>query len=349
MSCSFATRPDPWIKSLPNQRPYARISRSIPPPKSTVICDAPTFLRSLSNCATIRAFEDGDEEDWVGVLRDAYGELEFRSLSDIRQLIGSKGFLRDGLFFAVAEGRLVGSIRVKPLPRDDRYELWDLAVFRECKRTEVPGLLVDAALTHLANTSAQLARAHTLAMEPYIATYIEHGFKPVRRILRIEWDLSSDLPKLRTREDVVIKGVSSCDPVQIAGLYARSLAPFWDWWIDDHGGAETLVRMGYGTGSDWFIAEVGGEPVGLTGFRSGGPVGQLLGVVVLPECRTQGIGSTLLHEALERARRAGLKSLRVFTVAFLDRLAPGAALYLKSGGKIRAEYLQLEKDLVRRV
>jgi hypothetical protein len=31
------------------------------------------------------------------------------------------------------------------------------------------------------------------------------------------------------------------------------------------------------------------------------------------------------------------------TLAFIDHLAPGAILYLRSGGRIEAEYLQLER------
>jgi hypothetical protein len=35
--------------------------------------------------------------------------------------------------------------------------------------------------------------------------------------------------------------------------------------------------------------------------------------------------------------------MKVYTLAYLDSLAPGAILYLKSNGKIEAEYLQLQK------
>jgi GNAT superfamily N-acetyltransferase len=72
-------------------------------------------------------------------------------------------------------------------------------------------------------------------------------------------------------------------------------------------------------------------------------MGKFIGVVVLPEHRMKRVGSTLMQNVLKEVRKAGLKSLRVYTMAYLDRLAPGAVLYLKSGGRITAEYLQLEK------
>jgi len=40
---------------------------------------------------------------------------------------------------------------------------------------------------------------------------------------------------------------------------------------------------------------------------------------------------------------AGSEEVNVYTTAFLDQLAPEAVLYLKSGGNIEAEYLQLQR------
>ena len=53
-----------------------------------------------------------------------------------------------------------------------------------------------------------------------------------------------------------------------------------------------------------------------------------------------------MKAALRKALEFGLERLTVYTVAYLDHLAPGAVLYLKSGGKIEAEYVQLERDLL---
>jgi len=51
-----------------------------------------------------------------------------------------------------------------------------------------------------------------------------------------------------------------------------------------------------------------------------------------------------MNAALNRATKMGYKRLAVHTLAYLDALAPGAVLYLKSGGRIEAEYLHLTKE-----
>jgi GNAT superfamily N-acetyltransferase len=183
-------------------------------------------------------------------------------------------------------------------------------------------------------------------MEPYVSAYVNHGFKPVRRILRIDWDLNEMLPTMRTRDDINIKDASSYEPKKIASIFVKSLAPFWNWWIEEEGGPEEVARhtKEWLKQHRWFMAEMNREVLGLTGFSVGHEkIGKFIGVVVLPEHRMKRVGSTLMQNVLKEARKAGLKSLRVYTMAYLDRLAPGAVLYLKSGGRITAEYLQLEK------
>ena len=304
----------------------------------------------MNDGVSIRTFVDGDEEGWLRVLKEAYGNLDDRSLDDIGRLVKSEGFDRSGLFLAEADQGPVGSIRIVPLQRKGRYEFWDLAVLRGHQQSDVPGLLVEHALSHLRNTKAQLVRGYTLSIEPYVSTYKEHGFTSVRRMLRIDWNLRAELPKLPAREDVSIKEALSYDPQKITDLFVRALRPFWDWWIEDHGGTDELTKLGEGwfeERENWFVAELEGELVGLTGFVVGrGSVGHFFGVMVLPQHRRGRIGYALLKVALEEAREAGLKVLRVYTLAFLDHLAPGATLYLKSGGKVTGEYLQLEKKLL---
>lgn len=303
----------------------------------------------MSHRVSIRTFAVGDEDNWLRLVREAYGSLDSRSLDDIRQLVNSEDFSSNWLFLAEADQKMIGCIRVKPLPRKDYYELWDLAVSRKYRQSRVPSLLVENALSYLGKEGAQFVRGYTLSTEPYVSTYKNHGFKPARRILRIDWDLNEELPWLHEREDISVKEAFSYDPEKIASIFVRSLTPFWDWWVEDHNGLENLTRLSKGWfsgGGDrlrWFVAESKKGVVGLTGFTLGkGNVGRFIGVYVLPEHRMGRIGSTLMQVVLKKARETGLRTLRVFTVAFLDRLAPGALLYLKSGGRITAEYLQLE-------
>jgi hypothetical protein len=55
------------------------------------------------------------------------------------------------------------------------------------------------------------------------------------------------------------------------------------------------------------------------------------------------VGSALMKATIREAQRLHQKEMKVYTLAFLDHLAPGAILYLRSGGRIEAEYLQLER------
>jgi len=94
------------------------------------------------------------------------------------------------------------------------------------------------------------------------------------------------------------------------------------------------------------IAKINDKAVGVTGIvpSSKGDEAHFLGVMVLPNFRMKGIGSALMYAALNRAKQLGYRRLVVHTMAYLDTLAPGAVLYLKSGGKIEAEYLHLLKE-----
>lgn len=73
--------------------------------------------------------------------------------------------------------------------------------------------------------------------------------------------------------------------------------------------------------------------------------GTFFGVMVLPKHRLKGVGWDLMVSVLRRAKELDVERLKVYTMAYLDHLAPGALLYLKSGGKVEAEYVQLEKEL----
>ncbi|HEX9613834.1 MAG TPA: GNAT family N-acetyltransferase [Candidatus Bathyarchaeia archaeon] len=67
------------------------------------------------------------------------------------------------------------------------------------------------------------------------------------------------------------------------------------------------------------------------------------GAYALPKYRGQGVGSALMNATIREAQRLHQKETKVYTLAFLDHLAPGAVLYLRSGGTIEGEYLQLQR------
>ncbi len=294
-----------------------------------------------------RTYVKGDEDLWFRLLREAYGNLESRSLEEIRQLVRSKNFSPEFLFFAAFGKEIVGSVRIQPLPRKDYYELWDLAVSKKYQKSQVLDILLEKALNFLKVKKSQFIRGYTLSIEPYVSAYVYKGLKPTRRMFRIDWNPKEDLPHMQTREDIIVKEGSSYDPEKLANIFVKALSPFWDWWILDYGGPEELAKVmkarffSVSNKMRWLVAELDKEPVGLTGYTSRNGNGRFFGVHVLPRYRMKQIGSTLMNNVLDKVKRSGLKSLRVYTVAFLDHLAPGAILYLKSGGRISAEYLQL--------
>lgn len=50
----------------------------------------------MNHNVSIRNFAIGDEEAWLRLLREAYANLDSRSLDDIRRLVDSRVFPRIG-------------------------------------------------------------------------------------------------------------------------------------------------------------------------------------------------------------------------------------------------------------
>jgi len=74
-----------------------------------------------------------------------------------------------------------------------------------------------------------------------------------------------------------------------------------------------------------FIAEQDGRPVGMvtsTRYLATGWIGNL---VVLPECRRQGLGTKLMTRAFEHLKESGIRTIR------LEADAPGVPIYRKLG------------------
>jgi len=51
----------------------------------------------------------------------------------------------------------------------------------------------------------------------------------------------------------------------------------------------------------------------------------------------------LMNGTIREAQWLHQKEMKVYTIALLDHLAPGAILYQRSGGRIEGEFLQLER------
>jgi len=292
-----------------------------------------------------------EAELWHSILKQCFGRLERRTLEDLRAITESPDFDPSRLLLAQVDGKPAGCIWIKGLLEKDRYELWDLAVLKELWGLGVEDMLIDKAFEWLSEKGARLVRAHTHSIEYYVSAYKRHGFKPVRRILRIFWE-PNRVEIGPPAEDIAQVGeLRPEDLDMLPSVFVKSLRPYWDWWIEDYGGGERLKEISRSWfepsgGLLWLVARKDGRVIGLTGFHVKGREGTFFGVMVLPEHRLKGVGWELMKAALRKALEFGLERLTVYTVAYLDHLAPGAVLYLKSGGKIEAEYVQLERDLL---
>jgi len=132
-----------------------------------------------------------------------------------------------------------------------------------------------------------------------------------------------------------------------SSLFARASRPYWDWRTEEEGGIAAVAesfKEDRSPGARWIIARsnkrtcrVGRD---LPHYYEPG-VAWFRGAFVLPEHRGKTVGSALMSEIARFAKHLGQREMIVYTFSYSDSLAPGALLYLKSGGKIEAEYLQL--------
>jgi GNAT superfamily N-acetyltransferase len=136
---------------------------------------------------------------------------------------------------------------------------------------------------------------------------------------------------------------------EIEERFVESLRPYWDWRTEEQGGDEAVAhnfRDGLKRGERWLCGHVGEDLVGFTGlipdyYKAGDA--RFRGAFVLPEYRGKGYGRILMNEVSIWAKKQSQHKMTVYTFSYLDSLAPGALLYLKSGGRIESEYLQLQR------
>jgi GNAT superfamily N-acetyltransferase len=214
-------------------------------------------------------------------------------------------------------------------------------------QTSVAERLLARAIACVESKRPEFLRATTPAIQPYVGVYRKFGFKPLRRDFRISWQIDdvpcTEDPRLEIEEvsDETMDGASS--------LFVRALSPYWDWRTEEEGGIIAIsdsFKEDKSRGARWIIASIDKDPVGLVGiipdyYEPG--VAWFRGAFVLPEHRRKRIGFALMSEISKFARNLGQRKMVVYTFSYLDSLAPGALLYLKSGGKIEAEYLQLAR------
>jgi GNAT superfamily N-acetyltransferase len=294
---------------------------------------------------SVRAFSHGEESTLLDILKDAFGG--FADVQRTKGALSSRRFDADGCFVAEENGVPIGWVAATRLPRDKWFVIRYLSIRRTRFQTTVAERLLARAITHIESKRPEFLRATTPAVQAYVEVYRKFGFKPIRRDFRISWQLE-DIPQTGDSQ-LEIEEVSDETMDHASSLFVRASSPYWDWRTEEEGGIVAVAesfKEDRSRGAKWIIASLGKEPVGLVGiipdyYEPG--VAWFRGAFVLPEHRGKRIGSALMSEISRSAKSMGQRKMIVYTFSYLDSLAPGALLYLKSGGKIEAEYLQLAR------
>ena len=271
----------------------------------------------------------------------------FIEIPATRNLISSSAFDSAGCFVAEEDSAPAGCVALTRLPRKGSIVIRYLSTRRAVSHSEIVELLLARALEHIETAKPEFLRATTPAVQPYVDAYKKFGFKPVRRDFRIIWDLKEAADFSKT--DLKFSDVTDNSVEEVSHVFVEMLHPFWDWRTEEQGGEATVARSfreAFMKQERWISGCVGKKIVGLVGlipnfYGEGGA--RFRGVYVTPEFRGRGYGGAMMSKGLEWARRLGQRSMTVYTFSFLDSLAPGALLYMRSGGRINSEYLQLRR------
>jgi GNAT superfamily N-acetyltransferase len=294
---------------------------------------------------SIRAFSHGEESTLLDILNDAFGN--FADVPRTKAALSSKRFDAGGCFVAEENGIPIGWVAATSLPRDKWFVIRYLSVRRVMLQPTVAESLLARAIAYVESKGPEFLRATTPAIQPYIEVYRKLGFKPLRRDFRISWRID-DVPHTGDSR-LEIEEVSDDTIDRASSLFVRALSPYWDWRTGEEGGVVAVAesfKEDRSRGARWLLASLDEEAVGVVGiipdyYEPG--VAWFRGAFVLPEHRGKRIGSALMSVISKFAKNLGQRKMIVYTFSYLDSLAPGALLYLRSGGKIEAEYLQLSR------
>jgi GNAT superfamily N-acetyltransferase/N-acetylglutamate synthase-like GNAT family acetyltransferase len=294
---------------------------------------------------TVRGFRPGDENTFLELLKNSFGSLEYPPR--LKAEISGTYLNKEGSFIAEKNGSAVGCIGLRNFPREKWHDIRYLAVKSGESRIPLAKSLVASVVRYAESIHAEQLKALVPAVQPYVDVYKAAGFVPARRSIRIGWELNGQSTE---RSNVHTVELSKEHANEAAEVWVEGLRPYWDYWIEEQGGPAELkswVKESVGNEPGWIGAFYDEKLAGLAILRPNayGPgEARFNGAYVLPKFREKKIGSALMNATICEAERLQQKRMKVYTLAFLDHLAPGSLLYLKSGGKIEAEYLQLERS-----
>ena len=283
------------------------------------------------------------------LVKSVYRGLEDVTLDSIKAIVSSAEYS----MAAMLDGKPVAFASAFILP--GIVEVRDLAV--DPAHSDTLKRLVENLLSRLEpKLRDRLVRVPALGVPSIIRAVSLLGLEPRRRILKVKWLLGPPIMKCAEKpgSGFLIIRVSELGQLEsVAKAYLDGLSTHWRWWIEaDEGGYGSALSKVTGWLEDnpsrWFAAVIGDRVIGAAGYaphpRLDG-VAWLAGVAVRPEYRLLKIGWALLCSVLSSAGSEGFEEAVVYTYSPVIGLAPGATLYLKSGGLIQAEYVHFEGRL----
>lgn len=303
---------------------------------------------------TIRRFQAGDDVPLAQLLTRVFAPMERWTPERVAGLATESESHPAAFWMALDGSRHAGCLRVSGLARTQGYVMRELAADADPAGPIIDGLL-DVGLGHLDRLGATYVRASTPILPPYPDAYRGRGFVPVRRALTLVWDLTRSRWSPAASSAALVRGGNDYPPELLAQLYVEGMRPYWDWWIDERGGAEAYTRRvaasfasAHAEGELWLVGELSGSPVGLVGATElGQEEAGLQGVYVLPAYRGQGVGPVLLQAAMDRVRHRSARLVVDETITSLEADIPSVRLYRRSGAWQRAEYLHLQREEAR--
>lgn len=163
--------------------------------------------------AVVRNFRAGDEEALIRLLSECFGSIEH--LPRVRSDLSRADPDRQGFLAVEKAGSTVGCIAVVSLPRKNWYDLRYLAVRDAFSNSEMADVLIQKAVANVEARGYEYLKATTPAVQPYVDSYEKFQFTPVRRILRLAWDLAGGFE--RREHPVEVRELSKDDAERVGG------------------------------------------------------------------------------------------------------------------------------------
>ena len=185
---------------------------------------------------TVRDFRPGDESNFFELLRNSFGPLEY--LPRVKAEMAGPYFNAKGSFIAEKNGSAVGCVGLRNFPHTKWLDIQYLAVRDSESRALVAEKLVAEAIRHADSIHCETLKAHVPAVQPYVDVYKRSSFEPVRRSLRIGWDLTE---QPREQSKILTMELTKESANDTAKVWVEGLRPYWDWWIEEQGGPTPLV------------------------------------------------------------------------------------------------------------